>query len=180
MKKSMLNVITLALVLINLILSGLLTFSLVSTSKKTDNLITKIAQIIDLDVAGTTDSTATGSTTSGGVVSLENLEVIDVKNSDDTKITVSVTGSDGKTHYAVVSVALSLNKTSKDYEKKRTSIDSGMKLIVSEVYNVVSTYSYDKVSTNKTNMEQTLLTKLQDMFQSDIIYSVTFTQIIIQ
>ena len=50
MKKSMLNVITLALVLINLILTVLLTFSLVSTNNKTNNLITKVAQIIDLDI----------------------------------------------------------------------------------------------------------------------------------
>ena len=49
MKKSMLNVITLALVLINLILTVLLTFSLVSTNNKTNNLITKVAQIIDLE-----------------------------------------------------------------------------------------------------------------------------------
>ena len=34
MKKSMLNVITLALVLVNLILTVLLTFSLVSTNKR--------------------------------------------------------------------------------------------------------------------------------------------------
>ena len=38
MKKSMLNVITLALVLINLVLTVILTFSIVSTTKKTDNL----------------------------------------------------------------------------------------------------------------------------------------------
>ena len=54
MKKSMLNVITLALVLINLILTVLLTFSLVSTNNKTNNLITKVAQIIDLDIGETT------------------------------------------------------------------------------------------------------------------------------
>ena len=39
MKKSMLNVITLALVLINLVLTVLLTFSLVSTNNRTNNLI---------------------------------------------------------------------------------------------------------------------------------------------
>ena len=52
MKKSMLNVITLALVLVNLILTVLLTFSLVSTNKKTNSLITKVAEIIDLDAGG--------------------------------------------------------------------------------------------------------------------------------
>ena len=52
MKKSTLNVITLALVLINLVLTVILTFSLVSTNNKTNKLISKVAEIIDLDVAG--------------------------------------------------------------------------------------------------------------------------------
>ena len=52
MKKSMLNVITLALVLINLVLTVLLTFSLVSTNNRTNNLIKKVGEIIDLDAAG--------------------------------------------------------------------------------------------------------------------------------
>ena len=52
MKKSMLNVITLALVLVNLVLTVILTFSLVSTNNKTNKLVTKVSEIIDLDVAG--------------------------------------------------------------------------------------------------------------------------------
>ena len=56
MKKSMLNVIILALVLVNLVLTVILTFSLVSTNKKTNSLINKVAQIIDLDVAGVDNS----------------------------------------------------------------------------------------------------------------------------
>ena len=46
MKKSMLNVIILALVLVNLVLTVILTFSLVSTNKKTNSLINKVAQIL--------------------------------------------------------------------------------------------------------------------------------------
>ena len=61
MKKSTLNVITLALVLINLVLTVLLTFSLVSTNKKTNNLITKVSEIIDLDVGGVVNSDSSSS-----------------------------------------------------------------------------------------------------------------------
>ena len=63
MKKSMLNVIILALVLVNLVLTVILTFSLVSTNKKTNSLINKVAQIIDLDVAGgvSNNNSSTGS-----------------------------------------------------------------------------------------------------------------------
>ena len=64
MKKSMLNVIILALVLVNLVLTVILTFSLVSTNKKTNSLINKVAQIIDLDVAGVDNSSKS---TSAGI-----------------------------------------------------------------------------------------------------------------
>ena len=51
MKKSMLNVITLALVLVNLVLTVILTFSLVSTNNKTNKLVTKVSEIIDLKMS---------------------------------------------------------------------------------------------------------------------------------
>ena len=179
MKKSFLNVITLALVLINLILTVLLTFSLVSTSKKTDDFISKIAGIIDLDV-GTTSTSATQSDST--TVGIGDLEVIDVKLSDGTtKITISLLDDAGKVHQSMVSVALSLNKNSKDYTKLRANVDNGMNLIVSEVNKVVSSYSFNVVLSNKANMEQQILTYLQDtMFQSDIVYSVSFTGLVVQ
>jgi len=179
MKKSFLNVITLALVLINLILTVLLTFSLVSTSKKTDDFISKVAGIIDLDVGATATTTTQSASTTVG---LSDLEVIDVKLSDgSTKITISLLDDAGKVHQSIVSVALSLNKTSKDYDKLRANVDNGMNLTVSEINKVVSSYSFNTVLANKANMEQQILTYLQDtMFQSDIVYSVSFTGFVVQ
>ena len=72
MKKSMLNVITLALVLINLVLTVLLTFSLVSTNNRTNNLIKKVGEIIDLDAAG---NAANGSQT-GSAVNIDDIEYV--------------------------------------------------------------------------------------------------------
>ena len=179
MKKSLLNVITLALVLINLILTVLLTFSLVSTTKKTDDFISKVAGIIDLDVGATATTTTQSASTTVG---LSDLEVIDVKLSDgSTKITISLLDDAGKVHQSIVSVALSLNKTSKDYDKLRANVDNGMNLTVSEINKVVSSYSFNTVLANKANMEQQILTYLQDtMFQSDIVYSVSFTGFVVQ
>ena len=179
MKKSFLNVITLALVLINLVLTVLLTFSLVSTSKKTDDFISKVAGIIDLDIGASSTAATQGTSTTIG---LSDLEIIDVKLSDSTtKITISLLDDTGKVHQSVVSVALSLNKTSKDYTKLRANVDNGMNLIVSEVNKVVSSYSFNNVLANKANMEQQILTYLQDtMFQSDIVYSVSFTGFVVQ
>ena len=174
MKKSMLNVITLALVLINLVLTVILTFSIVSTTKKTDNLITKVAEIIDLDVGGGLSSAKEDATLSVG-----DLETVDVKNSDDTtKITLSLLDSNNKIHYAQVSVVITLNNKSKDYSSKRASIDSGMQLIVNNVNSVVASYTYDTALQNKSNMEAELLSKLQNLFQTDMIHSVAINLVI--
>ena len=166
MKKSSLNVITLALVLINLVLTVILTFSLVSTNNKTNSLITKVAQIIDLDVGGiTVDSDSAGST------SIDDIEYMDVMNNDSSDITISYTDS-GKTHYALVTVTLGINKKARDYETKKTSINNGMKLVVNQFTTECLKYSYSTITQNKATIEANLLTELRDLFQTDMIESV--------
>lgn len=172
MKKSMLNVITLALVLINLVLTVLLTFSLVSTNNRTNNLIKKVGEIIDLDAAG---NAANGSQTGSAV----NIEYVEVKSGDSTNITVSYPDS-GKTHYVVFKVTLGLNKKAKDYSTKSTSINNGMKLIVSQITNEALKYSYNTVTTNKTTIEKNLLSTLQDQFETEAICSVILSEILVQ
>lgn len=176
MKKSMLNVITLALVLINLALTVLLTFSLVSTNTKTNNLISKVSQIIDLDVGGIE---VDGSGNVNGQVTINDIEYVDVMSGDSNSITVSYT-EDGKTHYVVLKVTIGLNKKSRDYETKSASITNGMKLIVSEVTNEALKYTYSSVSSNKAVIEKNLLTALQNQFQTEMIYSVTLSEILVQ
>lgn len=175
MKKSMLNVITLALVLINLVLTVLLTFSLVSTNNRTNNLIKKVGEIIDLDAAG---NAANGSQT-GSAVNIDDIEYVEVKSGDSTNITVSYTDS-GKTHYVVFKVTLGLNTKAKDYSTKSTSINNGMKLIVSQITNEALKYSYNTVTTNKTTIEKNLLSTLQDQFETEAICSVTLSEILVQ
>lgn len=175
MKKSMLNVITLALVLINLILTVLLTFSLVSTNNKTNNLISKVAQIIDLDIG---EVTVPDSSTSTGA-NIADITYVDVKNNDSTDITVSYTDS-GKTHYAVLNVSIGLNTKARDYEEKKTSLENSMKIIVSQVNTEALKYSYNEVTANKTAIENNLMTYLRDLFETDMITSVTLTKMVVQ
>jgi hypothetical protein len=175
MKKSMLNVITLALVLINLILTVILTFSLVSTNTRTNNLIKKVAQIIDLDSAG---MAANGSQT-GTSVNIDDIEYIEVTSGDSSSITVSYPDG-GKTHYVVLRVTIGLNKKARDYDAKSTSINNGMKLIVSQITTEALKYSYNDVTKNKTTIENNLLTALQDQFETEAIVSVTLSEILVQ
>ena len=158
MKKSMLNVIILALVLVNLVLTVILTFSLVSTNKKTNSLINKVAQIIDLDVAGgvSNNNSSTGS-------GIENVSYIDIKNNDSTDIIVSYVDN-GKTRYAVLSVSVGLNSKAKDYSTVSTSVD--------KITNEANKYTYSTISANKSTMETDLLKEFQELFKTETIQSV--------
>ena len=166
MKKSMLNVIILALVLVNLVLTVILTFSLVSTNKKTNSLINKVAQIIDLDVAGgvSNNNSSTGS-------GIENVSYIDIKNNDSTDIIVSYVDN-GKTRYAVLSVSVGLNSKGKDYSTVSTSVDNGMKVLVNKITNEANKYTYSTISANKSTMETDLLKEFQELFKTETIQSV--------
>ena len=158
MKKSTLNVITLALVLINLALTVILTFSLVSTNNKTNKLIGKVAEIIDLDVAGIDNSDKSTS-------------YVDVTNNGSNDIMISYTDG-GRTHYAVMNVSLGLNTKAKDYSAKSTTINNGMKVIVNAVQTEAMKYTYSTIAASKTTIESELLTQLQDTFQTKCITSV--------
>lgn len=173
MKKSTLNIIILALVLVNVVLTIVLTFSLASTSKKTNELITKIAELIDLDIAG---SSGSGADSPG----IDEIEVIDVLNGESTKITVSLNDGSGKVHYVVVSATLTLNKKSNDYEKIRPSVDTNMKLVAGTVSSVISRYSYENVLKQKETIETQITKELQDLFKSEVIYNFSFVDYQIQ
>ena len=169
MKKSMLNVITLALVLVNLVLTVILTFSLVSTNNKTNKLVTKVSEIIDLDVAGVDNSSKS---TSAGT-SIEDVAYVDVSNNGSNDIMISYTDG-GKTHYAIVNVTLGL----KDYASKSTTINNGMKVIVNAVQTEAMKYTYSTIAASKTTVESNLLATLQDTFQTECITSVIVSVVV--
>ena len=172
MKKSTLNVITLALVLINLVLTVILTFSLVSTNNKTNKLISKVAEIIDLDVAGA-DTGDKGTSSSSG---LDDITYVDVTNNDSKDIMISYTDG-GKTHYAIMNVSLGLNTKAKDYESVKTQVESAMSMIDSTLMGVIR--GFDS-TTPQADMEKAATNAVRELFASDTVYSVSFTQYVVQ
>ena len=170
MKKSTLNLMTLALVLVNVVLSVLLTFSILSTSQKTDALITKISNLIDLDINGVSVDTP----------DLTDLETLDVTANDNPKITVTLEGSDKKIHHVVVTASVILNKKSSDYETKKPTIEGNMKLITSIISEVLSDYKSESIVSNKSKASDQILARLQDVFKTEMVYGFTFGDFIVQ
>lgn len=164
MKKNLVTVITLALVLVNLVLTVILTISIVPETKKANELITKVCGAIDLDLES-------GSATSGENVPIEDLEVYNVED----KMTINLKkGEDGKDHFAIVTVSLSINKEHEDYKKMQPQLAEKKNLIKAEINNVVSKYTIEEIKSNQNAVQEELLKNLQKMFGSDFIVAVGF------
>ena len=58
------------------------------------------------------------------------------------------------------------------------SVDTAMGLVASSVLDVIGSYKYSEI--DKAKMEQEVLKELQDLFDSEFIYSVKFNQFTIQ
>lgn len=174
MKKSILNVLVLAFVIINLIMTSILAFAVVPSMKKTNNLIDKICEMVDLEAGGKVDSVG---------IPIDQIETVDITASDGGAMTVNLKPStDGKDHYMVVVITLSLNKTSEDYAKKSPLVTSAMSLIQDKVIQVASSYTKEElVANNQAFLDELLAQIKNELFEgSDMIYKVTFKSYTLQ
>ena len=107
MKKNLMSVVILALVLVNLIFTAILTITVLPETKKANELITQVCSAINLELeSGSVKSDASS-------VPIDKLATYDI--SDSMTINLKDSG-DGKEHYAVITVSLFMNKDSKGYK----------------------------------------------------------------
>ena len=164
MKKNLITVITLALVVVNLVLTVVLTITIIPETQKANELITKVCSAIDLDFES-------GSATSAANIPIEQIEVYNIEDS----MTINLKqGEDGKDHFAVITVSLSLDTKNEDYKDLQPQVSEKEKLIKAEINNVVSQYTLEEIKSNQSAVQQEILKDLQKMFASDFIVAVGF------
>lgn len=172
-KKSILQIITLALVVVNLVLTVILAFTCMPAISKTSNLVNKVCEIIDLDVTGSSGESTT--------VAVENLEEVQVTFSSETDATINLkTDVDGKSHVILLGVTLVVDKSHPDYKTKRATIDTAMSLINNRIIDVISKYTMTEAQNNKIEIRKEILGQIQELFDSDFIYDISFTQFVFQ
>ena len=108
MKKNLISVIILALCFANLVLTGLLLFTVLPETKKANALIDSVCQAIDLDLNS-------GASNGLSNVPLDQIESYSVNGGESMNINLKSDG--GSNHYAVITVSLSLNIESDNYVK---------------------------------------------------------------
>ena len=164
MKKNLITVITLALVVMNLVLTVILTITILPETKKANELITKVCSAIDLDLES-------GSATSNADIPIDQIDVYDIE--DQQTINLKSSG-DGKDHFAVITVSISMDKKNKDYKDLQPEVENKVELIKGEINNIVSQYTIEEIKNNQSAVQTEILKDLQKMFGSDFIVAVGF------
>lgn len=164
MKKNLITVITLALVVMNLVLTVILTITILPETKKANELITKVCSAIDLDLES-------GSATSNADIPIDQIDVYDIE--DQQTINLKSSG-DGKDHFAMITVSISMDKKNKDYKDLQPEVEKKVELIKGEINNIVSQYTIDEIKNNQSAVQNEILKDLQKMFGSDFIVAVGF------
>ena len=164
MKKNLITVITLALVVVNLVLTVILTITILPETKKANELITKVCSAIDLDLES-------GSAISNANIPIDQIDVYDIE--DEQTINLKSSG-DGKDHFAIITVSISMDKKNKDYKDLQPEVENKVKLIKGEINNIVSQYTIDEIKDNQSAVQNEILKDLQKMFGSDFIVAVGF------
>lgn len=172
MRKNLISVIILALCIVNLILNALMVFVFVPSISKTDKLVTEIAAILNLELDKKKDEMGTA-------VDIANVENYSL--SDTTTINLKNDGT-GTNHYAVIGIAISMDGSSSDYAAISAKLGNTESWVFDVTRSVVQEYTYAEINDSEIQkiVKQEIVKGLQDKYQSDCIYDVTFSTFITQ
>ncbi len=161
MKKSFLTVIILALGIVNMILTAVIVFAVVPTTMRTNELISKVASTIDLEINGSPENKK---------LSIEDIE--EYKLSKDLTINLKKS-ADNTDHYALVTASLSINKKSEDYAKLQPLVATNESKINEIIQNEFAKYTMDELYDKKDVIKGNILAAVQEYFGSDFIIGIT-------
>lgn len=173
MKKNLISVIILALLIVNIVLTAIMMFSVTGASKKTAALVDNIGTALDLELA------ASG----GGEEAEETVSMADTETysfADDMTIPLKKTEGDDKDHYCVVSVTLSINTKADGYKEygSAENLTNMEGLKKDQINSVFAQYTAEEVRDNQEMVKKEILDRIQTMFDSKFIYNVSFGDIL--
>lgn len=165
MKRNLLSIIILALLVVNIVLSAIMMVSVSSASKKTASLVADIATLVGIEVNGLPESDITPT------VSMADTAVHNV----DGELTIPLKkDEDGKDHYAVGSVSLSMDTKHEDYSQYSETMADMDGIIKDIVFSVMGNYTVDEARSDSETIKAEMLAKIQERFGSTFIYSVSY------
>lgn len=179
MKKNLLSIIILALLVVNIAMTGFMLLSVMTTNSQTAKLISDIAAALELEANGGNTGGFSGS--ASGNVGVSNIATFGFTGDD--KLTINLKASaDGKSHFMLVEVVFSMNTASSDYATYGTEESlAGMRdLVKGKVTSVLSSYTLEELQEDDQKAKDKILDEVQELYGSNFIYEVTFSSVLYQ
>lgn len=164
MKKNILSVLILALLVVNIALTGIMMFSVMSTNKKTATLIDNIATVMNLELTIPGEEKVQ--------VSLADTVTHDIAG----EMTIPLSGGEKQT-YIMFSVSLLMNVKGDGYKDYGETIGERESLIKDAITSVVSKYTEAECRNDFEAIKEEMLKSIQTLFQSDFIYKIAINGI---
>ncbi len=179
MKKNLLSIIILALLVVNIGMTSFMMLSVMTTNSQTAKLISDIAAARELEANGGDTGGFSGS--ASGNVGVTNIATFGFTGDDQLTINLKP-GPDGKAHYMLVEVVFSMNTASADYATLGTAESlAGMKeLIKGKITNTLSSYTLEELQASDEPAREKILEEVQELYNSNFIYDVTFSSVLYQ
>ncbi len=164
MKKNILSVLILALLVVNIVMTAIMMFSVTGAMKSTTTLVGKIATVLDIELATGQDEEN---------VSIENTATYTISETMTIPLKTGG-GDDTKDHYAMMKVTIYMNTMHEDYEKYGTAeqLTAREEMIKSEIISVVRSHTLEEFKSNSEGIYAEIVAKLQKMYNSRFIYKV--------
>lgn len=163
MKKNLMTVLILALLVVNIVLNSVVMISVTSTNKKTASLVNNIATALKLEL------TPPGEDKEAVQVSLQ--DTVSHELGDGLQFPLAADG-DGKQHYLVCNITLSMNKKNKAYKKYGENIADYNGRIEDAITTIIASHTADECRDDLEGLKAEMLKAIQDLFDSDFIYHV--------
>lgn len=170
MKKNLISIIILALMIVNVVLTAIMMFSVTGASKQTAALVNNIAAAMDLELSASSEGGAE-------VVSMADTETYSF--ADNMTIPLKKSEGDDKDHYCIVSITLSINTKAEGYKEYGSAkvLATREGLIKDEINGVFAQYTMEEARDNQEMIKKEIIGRIQQLFDSKFIYNVSFGDI---
>ncbi len=169
MKKNLISIIILALLIVNIVLTAIMMFSVTGASKKTAALVDNIATALDLELVSNEEAEVEE------VVSMADTETYSI--AEPMTIPLKKSEGDDKDHYCIVSITLAININAEGYKDYSSDLSTKEGLIKDEINSVFAQYTMEEARNDQEKIKQEILERIQAMFDSKFIYNVSFGDI---
>ena len=157
MKKNLMSVLILALVLVNLILTGILTITILPQTKKSNDL--------ELESGDGTESAS---------IPMDQVETYKIEDA----MTINLkTGADGETHYVKLTASISMDSKNDGYKTYGEDMAERETILKDTINSVINTYTMDEFNADRQAVKDAILAELQKQFGSDFIIAVNFSEV---